>query len=733
MANDVQDLLSKLNGMAQPQPDDTKQDPGSGDVGPSVGDEENELVTLDMTEAEVEKWWGRVDRMRARRKAREEAWDILLDEYLPIVSKSGSSETVKVQAHFRNVHTKMGGLFYRSPDLVLTPDDPGPGNNPLPAPPAQPGQPPPPPMTMADVISLKQAVLKKKLGRDGIKVHRLMDELIFDVLTWAGVGCCKIGYQATMGEKPTMMPDPNFQPPPNPTGSILGLQPTPQAPMIQATHPQTGAPLTEPTPIYEEYYARRFSPKKALWNDDLRSTRFDEDATIMGMEFFISPKKAMRVFKLTSDEASKASEDDLVHEYPEDKQGGTTAPGLIRCVELWVKASVFTDTQPHPLALNQLILVEGIRNRPIVWRPSPDQTFDEVGRLTPDSLAGFPIKVLTIRDLADSCFPPSDSAMTNSEIKQLSTWRRQSIRLRDASIGKFLYDVDAFDTTEVDQLKNGEIGEFIPVMPGKMQQGVDKIFAQTSKIQGSADDQRGFMGIKQDMNETLGIGANQSGTETDTVRTATEAKTVATAIQSRNDKELGRVVDLYLDIARGLDQLLMRYMTEPEYVEIGGDDAASKMHAFNNKTISGRYLYDIAPDSQLRPDSAQDFNLLLNFYNLTAKDQLANRSYILKRLARMRGLDPAKAVVPPPPPPPPKQDMVSVSLALTTPDLTNQAVMEFLTKIGAINQPMPPLGMQPPHGGPLTPGEVISHHLDSNSGKRPNEPGAGNHREGQVK
>lgn len=737
MNEDPTGLVAKIQAMADGRKDDDAvKEAGPNEVGPTTGTQKSPLVTLPFTESDITQWWEEVEKARSRVKSREEAWDTLLNEYMPVVSKSGQAETVKVQAHFRNVHTKLGNLWYRSPDVVCIPDDPGPGLNQLPQMPPVPGQAPQPPETMESIIAIKQAVIRKKMGRDGIKANRLMDELLFDVLAWSGIGCAKVGYKCTFKtiQKPKLVPAPQ-QP-----GAMLGLQ--------QGMVPDpSGAMESQKVPIHESYYARRFSPKKALWNSTLKSTRFDEDASWMGMDFYISKKTAMASpeeggFGLTEDEATKSSKDDRVHEYPDDKQGSQST-GLIHGIEIWCRANLFTD-EVHPEAICQLVLIEGIKNRPIVWRPSPDQEFDpNTGKLTPDSLLGFPIKILTIRDLADSCFPPSDSAFTNSEIKQLSTYRRQTIRLRDASIGKYLYDTDAFDEPEIEQLKNGDIGDFIPVQSGKMKEGVDKIFAATTKLLGSADDQRGFLGIKQDMGETLGIGSNQAGTETDTVRTATESDRVAQAVQSRNDKELSRVVDFYLDIVRSIDQLLMRYMTDAAYVEIAGDGAAAEMKRWNGKLISGRYLYDIAPDSQLRPDSANDERLTMQFYNLTAKDPMVNRGYLLRRMARMRGWDPAKIVMPPPPPPvppPPPPNPLALTLSLTVDDLLKPEVQALVQQFAdnmkpklAMTGSAPPAPQQPPHGGPADHADVISEHMISNSGGKQNAPGATNHRAEQVK
>lgn len=707
MPDDVKQIIQQVQGMATGAAAPERKEVGPGDVGPTVQGKASaasggqagpvQLVTLKMDGAEITKWWARIRRAEARVKARETMWDILLREYLPTVSASGAAETVRVMGHFRNVHSKIGQLFYRSPDLILMPKDPSPAQNQMPNPlqAVNPGQ-PLPPITMEDIISVKQAVLTEKLGRDGIKVSRLMDELLFDVMAWAGFGASKTGYRCVSKpiQEPVMQPDPTYVAPPPAPGSILGLGQQPQVPQVPVIDPQTGQPQmrTVMVPIHEEYYCRRFSPKKALWNDDLKSTRYEEDSTWKGMIFFMSPNQAMLPperggFGLTEAESSKAAIDDRVHEYPEDKQGDTKPPGLIKGYEVWCKASVFTD-EYHPLAYNQLVMIEGIEDKVFVWRPSPDQEFDAQGKLTKDSLIGSPIQILTIRDLADSSFPPADSAFTNSIIKQLSTWRRQSVRIRDAAIGKYFYDSGAFEDSEIDLLKNGEVGSFIGVKDGLLANGAETIFVATAQIHATADDVRGQEILKQDMDETLGISSWGAGVPQDTVRTATEVASVQTAIAGRNDKELSRSVDYYLDIARMIDQLLMRYADQNEYIAITGTDGAQRMMLWNKDIVSGRYLYDIAPDSQMRVDTARDFEQTLNLYNLAAPDPLFNRAYVLRRLARMRNLDPSKVVL-----------------------MGDQQMM------------------QPPHGGTSQGGDAVNKHEASNSGGKPNAPGAVNKRQ----
>lgn len=725
MANPLSGILDSLTSLASGAAKPERVEGGPGDVGPTTATKKtSNLVSLPMTEAECGEWWRKYELGKARVKQRWTEWDTLLSEYLPVVSKSGAAETVKTQRHFRNVHTKIGQLFYRSPELILTAREPSPAQNeiPSPAPPA-PGQMGPTMLKMEDLIFIKQNILNLTLGRKGIKVERLMDELLFDVLAWSGIGCSKLGYSCAFKTIP---------PAPQQPGSVLGLaSPNPQQ-----------ASGGEQVPIFEEKYWRRFSPKKIIFNHDLRSARYDEDATIMGMDFYMSPQSAMKKFGLTEQEANKAAADNMIFEYKDDKgEGGGSPVGLLHGVELWIKAYAF-GLHDHPLAIFQLVLIEGIRDRPIVWRPSPDQEFNDLGQLTDDSLVGFPIRVLAIRDLADSPFPQADSAFTNSEIKQMSTWMRQSIALRDAQIGKNVYDPGAFDDDGIDALENGDVGRYIPTEAGKLQEGIEKILATTPKITASNDDYRGMAMMSNSVDETLGISANQAGVETGTIHSATEVKAFSAGSNSRNDKELGRVIEFYLDGVGMIDTLIMRYTDAVQWVRVEGESGAAVVQAWTGKTVSGKFYYDITPDSQLKADTAVERQLALNHYNIVAKDALSNRLYLLKRLARMEGLDPNKATIDPKTLQQPKPVPPSISFAFKGEDLADPTVQQILINAELLKPPTPPTGQAPPAapGGPVAPvppahvpipphGGPVNKHEASNTGHTPNEPGVPNHRE----
>ncbi len=601
------------------------------------------LNPIQLTPEQIGEWWTRIEDAKKRREQQEKRWEILLKEYLPVVQASGSPEAVKVNAHFRNVHTKIGQLFVRQPDVQLTPK--GPALSPVMIPDPMTGL--PKPATPEEVIPIKQAVINYYFGKDKINGTRLMDECLFDILAWAGFCCVKVGYTRTtqIYNQPRMQPDPAFVAPPAMPGSLEGLAPTPQAPMVPVTDPLTGQPVTDPVPvpIHEEWYATRYSPKKALLDADLRSTRVDEHASWVGMEWFLPKRQVLREFGLTEDDLGAGATDDRVFEHEDAKP--TSKRDLVHGYELYYKASIFTDTR-HPQAIHQLTLIEGLRDTTAVSRPSPDQTFDQFGKLTDDSLVGFPLKFGYLRDLADSPYPPADSAFTNSGVKELNTFRRQGVKLRDAAIGKILYDQGAFDEADVSALQESE-HLWIGVKEGLLAQGADKVLTQTQKITGNQDDYRTQTVLKADMDETLGISAAQAGAPLDTVRSATEVQTFSAAAAGRQEKEQNRAIEFYIGIVRAVDTLLQRYAQGDDYVAIVGEDGSRKLAMWNRQIIGGTYSYDIKPDSQLSIDAARDRQQLIAVYNIIAKDPLVNRVPILRRIATAFGFDPFKLIADP--------------------------------------------------------------------------------------
>ena len=662
--------------------EDMTQPPAQGLQAPVSGAPGQNLITVPLTPEQIADWWKEIDKAKERRAKLEAEWDTLLDAYKPVVSSATTPEDVKANVHFRNIHTKIGQLFVRSPKVRCIPK--GPANSqvmtqyPDPVNPAAP--PIEVPMQLDRIVAIRQEVINSFMGRGKINGTRLMDECLFDMLAWAGICAVKVGYKATtkMVQQPVMVPDPSFVPPQR-TGSILDLAPAPQPPMVQDIDPLTMEPKFEQVPvvIHEEWYAKRFSPKKLLFNSDLTTARHNEEAWWIGHEGFMPIKQAVREFGVNEADLTKSDEDDRVHKHDDMNPSSATGKNLVHYYEIYYKGVRTIDDEFHPEAIYQLILLDGMKEKAAVSRRSPDQTFDEMGKLTPDSLKGFPIKIGCLRDYSDSPYPKSDSAFTNTSAKEINTYRKQGVKLRDAAIGKYFFDQGAFDTTDIDTLKNGEVGEYVGVKPGLLAQGPDKIFFPTSQVKASPDDYRMAQILKQDMDETLGISSVQAGTPLETTRSATEVADFGAGAQGRQEKERDRAIQFYLDVVEAVDALVIRYADEGDYVAILGPDGTQQFIQWNKFIIDGPMSFDIEPDSAYYTDAARMRQQDLQFYNLVAQDPLVDRSYVLRRLATRFSFDPNKIILNP--------------------------MMQ---------------GMQPPGGGP------VNKHQTENSGGRPNAKGA---------
>lgn len=626
----------------------TDQGPqGLAAVGPTMnmGDQQDQLVTVPLTADQCNEWWGRIQAWDDRMKKEMEDWKTLMDAYTPKVSKGGQPEDVNANSHFRNVHTKLGQMFVTVPRVTMEPSPNSPADDQRPGPPdPMTGQ--PSVLTMADVVSVKQEYLNKKLGRDGIRVSRLFDQIIFDQLAWAGIGCSKLGYRCVtkMVPQPVMQPDPNFVPPMQP-GAVMGLAPTPQPPQVPVLDPMTQQPMTRniPVTVYEEIYWRRFSPMKYVGDALCYSTDYDNDATMQGMRFSMLPSQAAQAFQIPEEEL-RGQEDEYRYKTKND-----TPPKVnpITGVELFYKACYYMENEFHPWKLMQLVFLDSIKDRPVVHRPCPDQTFTPEGELSEDSLDRFPIRVCTIRDFADSSLPPSDSAFTQNLAKQLNTTRQQGVALRDAAIGKVLFDGGKLEDGDVAKVRNARPGDWIEVAEGALDRGKDAVATTISQPVRTNDDYRLDAMLQKNMDETLGISANSSGATEDTVRSATEIDAVQRAVQGRNKKERDRVIDHFLDGVRLIDILIMRYTTQKQWAKITGQDGMQRLQAWNGAIVKGRWLYDIAPDSQLEMDTAQDRQQSLNLYNQVKGDPLVNRAPVLQRLFRSYGYDPSRCVYTP--------------------------------------------------------------------------------------
>lgn len=591
-----------------------------------------ELPPLTEDQRVAVKGW--LEASRKDRKRYTSLWKKNLEAYAPPPEDQVKDRTdyeVNTNVDFRQAEQKKAQLWFDTAQVQLNPLEPLSEAvlNAVPQPDGSSQE-----QKLSAAITLHQTVLNSLLGPDGVNAKRTLQSAILDVLVPAGWGVTHIGY--TSYTKDVETPDP--------------MNPDPFAP-----------PITVKVPVYEEYFWSRLSPSALLVPTTFRSTDFDK-APWLAIEFTDLPlSQARREYGETipadfrgSSKAYNREEDlrDIEH----SRQYDTSAYDPFVCgTTVYYYEPTLNPQAFHPKRVCELVLIDGI-DIEVRHRYCPCQSLDEQGRLTADSMMGYPIHVLMLRDVPDDNHVPSDSSMTRILTDELNQFRSQVLKSRDASIPYAFYDQDIIPPDKIERMTNGDYGPMIPIEGGRLNAANPPVLPGL-KPQLSRETYAGQDVIERDLERTLALGSNQTGATNQTRRTATEIATMQSSVDTRLAGEQQKVVDFFCSGVRKLDALIQRYSDRPQITQILGDDGTKMWMLWDKTHIAGRYAYTIKPDSQIHQDAAADRQQDLAFYNLTARDPFINRMELARRLALKWGFNPDKLVGPPPAPGPPQPNV----------------------------------------------------------------------------
>lgn len=563
-------------------------------------------------------------------------WQGNIDRYAPKDAKKAAGD-VNIGADFADVERKKAALFFTTPAISCVTDQPlQPLGAPTPPPPGQP--PPPPPPTLGQIALIHQQLLNELLSDAQLGVKGTVSKAILDVLLPAGVGPVRVGYTATTQAVPVPVPDPM-------TG--------------QPTMGPDGQPVTQdvPIPIHEEFFVSRISPMALLLPTEFKDTDI-RNASWVGYEFSTPESQLRAEYDIPEDVDLPKGNDKPAVFNQDDTPSGQDADPPVSGVYIEYKAAHFGKAK-HPQAIYCLVLVEG-HDTPLKHGPSPHQTFDETGRLSPDSLRGFSMLPLWIRDLPDSAWVPSDSTITGPLTREINKYRAQSIQQRDNTRNVVLYDTEAVSSEVKDKIDAGDIGAFVGVKGGALMNGAGAIMAQVVTAQLGRESYLGQDYMMSDREKVLGVSANQNGSANSGKRSATEISTIQRNTEARFNQEQARVQEWYLSVVRALDALVLRYGDQRLATALVGPQkgalwAQHKMH------LAGGYRYEVQTDSGKYLDAEAYRRQVIQLYQMTRQDPLLNPQPLLAKLLTLFGLDPSEGIVQPQPssPPPPQ---VGISL-----------------------------------------------------------------------
>jgi hypothetical protein len=599
-------------------------------------------------QAKAKAWRGRITRAEARQKNWHAWWDACLKAYAPSVKDDpkGYQETVRTNRIFTIVERKSAELFYQKPEITVSAspllEALGPDG--------------------AKVASAHGAILNEELGLDGVNVRELARRVIFDYLLFS-IGPTKIGFRSYTKDVPTAVP----------TGAV---------------DPLTGQPETAiqviPVPVKREVFWENLSPKQFLIPADWTSTRFDE-APWLGFTFSMGLHEAKRLYKdkIPADFKGgdrKSDEREFDHgDAPDAMPSTDTVSGT----EIWYRTSAFDPNESHPDHLSQIVLLDGIPE-PVEDRPSPDQTFDAQGRMTPDSLIGYPLHPLVIRTLTDAAYVMSDVAIALPLVQELDKFRTQMVQQRDATILRYFHNTDLLPNEALEKAIAAPLGGSVG-LPGDAFPDITRVIA--AMPHGPFPRENFTMNdyLDNDLARTHAIDATSSGT-TENSQTATEAQLRQANVNVRLGWEQGFVADWYLRGVTKFSTLVQRYLDVDDAAQIVGQPAAQLWDKWRRESPTS-LSFTMAPDSSLRNDTPLDRKQLQDVFTYLANDPSLNRSYLTTKLLTKYHLDPSQAILPPAQVPQPKPQPPNLSLAFKGEDLNPMSpqspiVLDILSKMG---------------------------------------------------
>lgn len=584
-----------------------------------------------LSEEQLSAWRKSITRAKQKREEIAERfdWQGNIDRYAP-PSVKDTEKQVNIGADFADVERKAAALFFETPEISCVTDQP---QQQLTAP-AQPvpGQPPPPPPpTLGQIALIHQQIINELLSDSQLGAKGTVGKAILDVLLPAGIGPVRVGYTATTEDVPVPVTDP-----------MTGM------PMIGPD----GQPVTEdqPIPFHEAFFLSRVSPMALLLPPEFRDTDI-RNASWVGYEFALPETQVRAEYRIPEDvELNKGGDKPYFHK---DDQLGDDADPPVTGVYIEYKAAHFGMSK-HPEAVWCLVLTEG-NDTPLKHGPSAHQTFDEQGRLTPDSLRGFSILPLWTRDLPDSAWVPSDSTITGPLTREINRYRSQAIEHRDNTRNVIVFDSEVFGPDITDKIEKGEIGAMIPVKGASLGGGIGSIMAQVATSQLPRESYTGADQMMGDRERILGIGANTTGAQSSNKRSATEVNTVQRNTEARFNKEQARVREWFLSVVRALDTLVLRYADARFAAQLVGQ-VKGELWFTHKAVLAGGYRYEVQSDSGKYLDAEALRRQTIQFYQMVRQDPLINPKPILSKLVSLFGIDPSEGIVEPqptsPPPPP---------------------------------------------------------------------------------
>jgi hypothetical protein len=579
-------------------------------------------------------WLSRIKQSQKTIEELQPEWDRNQRRYLLKKRSSQHEEELLVPSLFTNVEQKKSQLTAQNPYVVVRPQHPD----------------------SAQAAPLMEAVINEQLGAAqpyGVDVMVMFEEVLSDALVPSGIFACHVGYESFIdGTKEVQTgtkPDPKWvAPPPAPVMPGMPPAPPPQPPMVPVM-------TTIPNVVFERYYMDRLSPSKLLIPEDFRQSDYDR-AAWLGFEFTMDFYLAKRKWKAIPDDFDSFADDDdrLINADGDGRSKVSDKRKMVRGWMIYYHSAVFDKSVVHPYAQRCLVLLEGLKDKPVYHKDSPFQWQNDDKSL--GGMMGFPVHIGALRYVSDSCFPPSDASMSRYQDEEISDGRSMMKLQRKRNIPMRLANVSTLKEGGLSKVERGIWGAVIPLDGEAFADGAMPI----KDVQQTTYPQENFTFdnlANRDNQATWGLGAAPGGSipQGTASTSATQSGAAQASSASRIGRERNKLMGWYARACEKLAVLYQHFMTDDQYVQMLGPDGAKVLTAWNKESIQGKFGFSILPNSSI--DLSEQRSEELQWYNMVAKSPDIDHRALDTELVKSFGRDPAKLITPPQPPPTPKPEL----------------------------------------------------------------------------
>jgi len=469
-----------------------------------------------------------------------------------------------------------------------------------------------------------------------------------------------------------------------------------EVPLPPITDPMTGAVIPNPAPptikrvtktIAQKFYWDRMSPADFLWPAEFRSSNWDQAPWLGNQKWMLleqakkTYKKLPPDFKGTSKRPKSLADDtDALYDASSD---------YVRVTQIWYYAWLYDPDKGHPHCIRRLVFVEGhpdpVEFDETDWQEWVPETVPQPADPTTGTAAvpgrpGYykglnrlPIRVETLAYVSDHAIPPSDSEAGRPQVKEMMRSRSQMLRQRDSSIPVRWYNTNLVDEEVIQQLRQGEYQDFIPVNGSG-----DRMIGEVARANYPRENFEFQTVIGNDLDRSWALSNNQMSLQNSGERSAREVGVMQSAGQVRLDYEKGRVNRYLVRGAEVLFSLMQKFRAGTKYVTIPSPEG-DQQKPVTPLDLQGEFLFDFIADSSDRVDLTTQQNNSIKLYNLLAPSRTVNRAGLERTIIELHGLNPDELTQPEPPA---KPEPMNISFRFSGDDMLNPMVVALLTKNG---------------------------------------------------